>query len=98
MTDIVIAAAARTPIGAFNGALSSVPAHDLGEVVIRAALVRAGVDAADVNDSGLVDIADSVFLLESIFLGGAPIPVPTLACGQDPTVDDLSCEERCELP
>ena len=50
MTSIVIAAAARTPIGAFNGALSSVPAHDLGEVVIRAVLERAGVDAADVNE------------------------------------------------
>ncbi len=50
MTNIVIAAAARTPIGTFNGALSSVPAHKLGEVAIRAALERAGVDAADVNE------------------------------------------------
>jgi len=50
MTNIVIAAAARTPIGTFNGALSSVPAHNLGEVAIRAALERAGVDAADVNE------------------------------------------------
>ena len=31
MTDIVIAAAARTPIGAFSGGLSSLPAHQLGE-------------------------------------------------------------------
>ena len=39
--DIVIVSAARTPVGSFNGALSSVPAHTLGEVAIRAALERA---------------------------------------------------------
>jgi len=50
MTEIVIAAAARTPIGAFSGGLSSVPAHYLGEVAIRAALERAGVDASEVSE------------------------------------------------
>ena len=42
MTEIVIASAARTPIGTFNGAFASVPAHYLGKVAIRAALERAG--------------------------------------------------------
>ena len=50
MSDVVIAAAARTPIGAFNGSLSSVPAHYLGEVAIREALNRAQVDAAEVTE------------------------------------------------
>jgi acetyl-CoA C-acetyltransferase len=50
MPDIVIAAAARTPVGAFNGALSSLPGHELGAVAIRAALERAGVDAAEVDE------------------------------------------------
>ncbi len=50
MVDIVIASAARTPVGAFNGALSSLPAHELGAVAIRAALDRAGVDPADVDE------------------------------------------------
>ncbi len=50
MTDIVIASAARTPVGSFNGALSSLPAHELGKVAIQAALSRAGVDAADVDE------------------------------------------------
>jgi acetyl-CoA C-acetyltransferase len=50
MTEVVIAAAARTPIGAFNGGLSSVSAHFLGEVAIRAALERAGVDATEVAE------------------------------------------------
>jgi len=50
MTDIVIAAAARTPVGSFNGGLSSLPAHELGAIAIRAALERAGVAADDVDE------------------------------------------------
>ena len=49
MTEVVIASAARTPIGAFNGSLSSVSAHYLGEVVIREALKRAGVEPGEVS-------------------------------------------------
>ena len=41
MTDIVIAGAARTPVGAFNGGLASLPAHKLGEVAIVEAMRRA---------------------------------------------------------
>jgi acetyl-CoA C-acetyltransferase len=50
MTEIVIAAAARTPVGAFNGGLSSVPAHYLGQVAIVEAIKRAGVGAAEVSE------------------------------------------------
>jgi acetyl-CoA C-acetyltransferase len=50
MTDVVIVAAARTPVGSFNGALSSLPAHKLGEIAIRAALARAKVDGAEVDE------------------------------------------------
>ena len=50
MTEVVIAGAARTPIGSFNGALSAVPAHVLGEVAIREALARAKTDAAEVDE------------------------------------------------
>lgn len=50
MPDIVIASAARTPIGSFGGGLSSVPAHQLGAVAIGAALERAGVDPTDVSE------------------------------------------------
>jgi len=50
MTDIVIASAARTPIGAFNGGLASLPAHQLGEVAIREALRRAEVEAKEVSE------------------------------------------------
>ena len=50
MSDIVIVSAARTPVGSFNGALSSLPAAALGTAAIRAALERAGVAPAEVNE------------------------------------------------
>jgi acetyl-CoA C-acetyltransferase len=50
MSDIVIASAARTPIGSFTGALSSLPAHELGRTAIVAALQRAGVAPAEVDE------------------------------------------------
>jgi acetyl-CoA C-acetyltransferase len=50
MSDIVIVSAARTPVGAFNGALSSLPASALGTAAIKAALERASVAPAEVNE------------------------------------------------
>jgi acetyl-CoA C-acetyltransferase len=50
MTDIVITSAVRTPVGSFNGTLSSLPAHALGEIAIREALARSKVDGADVSE------------------------------------------------
>jgi acetyl-CoA C-acetyltransferase len=48
--DIVIVGAARTPVGAFNGAFAALPAHELGKVAIEAALKRAGVEAPRVSE------------------------------------------------
>jgi acetyl-CoA C-acetyltransferase len=48
--DIVIVSAARTPVGAFNGALAGLPAHELGKIAIKAALERAGVEGAKVSE------------------------------------------------
>ena len=50
MSDVIIAGAARTPVGSFNGALSSVSAHYLGEIVIRELLARAGVAPEEVSE------------------------------------------------
>jgi acetyl-CoA C-acetyltransferase len=50
-TNIVIASAARTAVGSFNGSFANTPAHDLGTAAIKAALQRAGVDAADVSET-----------------------------------------------
>jgi len=49
-TTVVIASAARTPVGTFNGSLASLPAHELGKVAITAALERAGVSPGDVSE------------------------------------------------
>ncbi|CAN5207422.1 acetyl-CoA C-acetyltransferase [soil metagenome] len=50
VSDVVIVSAARTPVGSFLGGLSGLPASKLGEIAIKAALERAGVDAADVDE------------------------------------------------
>lgn len=50
MSDIVIVGAARTPVGSFLGSLATVPGHELGATAISAALARAGISAADVDE------------------------------------------------
>ena len=50
MDEVVIVAAARTPVGSFNGAFGGLPAHKLGEVAVRAALARAKIEAGDVSE------------------------------------------------
>jgi acetyl-CoA C-acetyltransferase len=50
MSDVVIAGAARTPVGAFNGALASLTAAELGTIAISSALERAGIPASDVDE------------------------------------------------
>jgi acetyl-CoA C-acetyltransferase len=51
MEDVVIVSAARTPVGSFNGAFASVPAHELGRTAIKEALARAHVDGKDVSET-----------------------------------------------
>jgi acetyl-CoA C-acetyltransferase len=48
--DIVIVSAARTPVGSFNGAFATLPAHELGRIAIKEALGRAGVEPARVSE------------------------------------------------
>jgi len=50
MTDIVITAAKRTPVGSFLGSFANTPAHELGSIAIKAALEQAGVDAEEVSE------------------------------------------------
>jgi acetyl-CoA C-acetyltransferase len=47
---IVVASAARTPVGSFNGAFAATPAHELGAVVIKELLSRTGVEPAGVDE------------------------------------------------
>jgi len=50
MTDIVIVAAKRTPVGSFMGSFAATPAHELGRIAIEAALAQAGIAPADVSE------------------------------------------------
>ena len=50
MTDIVITAAKRTPVGSFLGAFANTPAHELGRIAIEAALAQAGVAPSEVDE------------------------------------------------
>jgi acetyl-CoA C-acetyltransferase len=50
LEDVVIVSAARTPVGSFNGAFATVPAHKLGEIAIKGALERAKVSGEEVSE------------------------------------------------
>jgi acetyl-CoA C-acetyltransferase len=50
MTDIVITAAKRTPVGSFLGSFATTPAHELGRIAIEAALAQAGVTGDEVSE------------------------------------------------
>ncbi len=50
MTDVVIVSGARTPVGSFNGAFATLPAHELGKWALKAALARADVAPKDVSE------------------------------------------------
>ena len=51
MTDVVIASAARTPVGSFLGSFASVPAHELGAAVLEEVVSRAGVEKEEVGQT-----------------------------------------------
>lgn len=49
------------------------------------------LEVADASDNGQVDIADAITLLSHLFANAGPLPPPFVACGLDPTPDDLGC-------
>ncbi len=86
MTEVVIASAARTPVGAFNGALSTLSASDLGKVAIQAALERAGVAPADVSEvimGQILTAAQGQNPARQASIGaGLPVEVPAYGVNQ----------------
>jgi acetyl-CoA C-acetyltransferase len=84
--DIVIVGAVRTPIGAFNGALGSVPAHELGKIAIKAAIDRAGVEAPRVSEvimGQILTAGQGMNPARQASLGaGIPIEVPAWGVNQ----------------
>jgi acetyl-CoA C-acetyltransferase len=86
MSEIVIAAAARTPVGAFNGALASLPAHELGKAAIAEAIRRAGVAAEEVSEVILGQILTAGQgqnpARQASIAAGLPVEVPAYGVNQ----------------
>jgi len=84
--DIVIVGAARTPVGAFNGALGNLPAHELGKVAIKAALERAGVEAPQVSEVIMGQILTAAEgqnpARQASIAAGIPVEVPAWGVNQ----------------
>jgi acetyl-CoA C-acetyltransferase len=84
--DIVIVGAVRTPIGAFNGALGTVPAHELGKIAIKAAIDRAGVEAPRVSEVIMGQILTAGLGMnparQASLGAGIPIEVPAWGVNQ----------------
>jgi len=86
MTNVVIASAARTPVGSFHGTLSSLTASDLGKVAIEAALERAGIAAEDVSEvimGQILTAAQGQNPARQASIGaGLPVEVPAYGVNQ----------------
>ena len=59
MTNVVIASAARTPVGSFNGSFADTPAHDLGTAVLEELVSRAGVEKEEVSETILGQVLNA---------------------------------------
>jgi acetyl-CoA C-acetyltransferase len=86
MTNVVIASAARTPVGSFNGSLSILSASDLGKVAIEAALERAGLAPEDVSEvimGQILTAAQGQNPARQASIGaGLPVEVPAYGVNQ----------------
>jgi acetyl-CoA C-acetyltransferase len=78
--DVVIVGAARTPVGSFNGSLSSLSAHALGKVAVEGALSRAGVEGKQVSEVILGQILTAAQgqnpARQASIAAGIPVEVP----------------------
>lgn len=88
MKDVFIVAAVRTPIGSFNGALSTLPATRMGAIVIKAALEKAGVSASAVNEVFMGNVL-------SANLGQAPANQASIYAGLPNTVPCTTVNKVC---
>ena len=88
MNDVVIVSACRTPIGSFRGALSSVTAPNLGAVVIKEALKRAGVAGEHVNEVIMGNVIQAG-------VGQAPARQAAIYAGLPVSVECLTVNKVC---
>ncbi len=84
--DVVIVGAARTPVGSFNGALSSLPAHELGKIAVEGAIQRAGVAPGEISETILGQILTAGQgqnpARQASIAAGIPVEVPAWGVNQ----------------
>ncbi len=82
MKKVVIASAARTPVGSFGGVFKTVPAVDLGVTAAKAAIERAGIKPEDIDEAIIGNVLQSGLgqnVARQVVLGaGCPITVPAM--------------------
>ena len=88
MKNIVIVSAVRTPVGSFNGGLSSVPATRLGSIVITEAIKRAGIRTTDVDEVIMGNVL-------SAGLGQSPARQASIGAGLPYTTNCLTVNKVC---
>ena len=88
LRDVVIVSAKRTPVGAFQGALSSVPAPQLGATAIKAVLVETKVDPASIDEVIMGNVL-------SAGQGQAPARQAALGAGLPDAVECLTINKMC---
>ena len=88
MKNVVIASAVRTPVGCFNGGLSSVPATRLGSIVITEAIKRAGIRTTDVDEVIMGNVL-------SAGLGQSPARQASIGAGLPYTTNCLTVNKVC---
>jgi acetyl-CoA C-acetyltransferase len=88
MKEVYIVSAVRTPIGSFGGSLSTVPATKLGAIAIKAALERAGVNPAEVNEVFMGNVLQAGE-------GQAPVTQASIYAGIPNTVPGTTINKVC---
>lgn len=88
MKEVYIISAARTPIGSFNGALSSVPATQLGATAIKGALEKAGINASEVQEVFMGNVLQAN-------VGQAPARQAAIGAGLDASVPCTTVNKVC---
>ncbi|MBX7206207.1 MAG: acetyl-CoA C-acyltransferase [Bacteroidia bacterium] len=88
MKEVFIVAKARTPIGSFSGSLAALSAPQLGAVVIKSAVERAGIKASDVNEVFMGNVM-------SAGMGQAPATQAMIFAGLPSTIPSVTINKVC---
>ena len=105
MSDVVITAARRTPVGSFMGAFATTAAHELGSVAIKAALESAGVAPSEVSDVIMGQVLTAAQgqnpARQASMAAGIPKEVPAMGinqvCGSGLRAVALAAQDHCYM-